>query len=176
MRGLLLLAVPWLGSAAEADFSSSGSASVSSSASSGSSSGFLLSNATGWCRHRAYADLRDYVVDALGTGATGDKVNQVILKFCDSACPNPSAADFKQECSSTIYHAAYTEWQEEAERIEEFQWSVFFVAFCLLLGALFKQCLPTQIPYTVGILLIFMCLGLLAQGLSDAKDCPYHAW
>ena len=98
-----------------------------------------------------------------------------VLQCCDAICPNPSAADFHQKCADHV-PPEYTEWQDAAYQQSTLQWNVFFVAFSLLLGALFKQFLPSQVPYTVGLLLVFILFGLLAQKLSDGVACPSHAW
>lgn len=174
LRWLLATAL-WLGTAAAASASSGGSSggssgvSGSSSESDGSNGGGCLLTTTLekelWCQKKPYTELKEH----LGT-------DQAILACCDKICPNWRAEDFLQTCSAHTYHSAYTEWQEEAHHQSALQWNVFFVAFCLLLGAFFKQFLPTQVPYTVGLLLVFMLFGLLGQGLSDMIDCPSHAW
>ena len=176
-RGRLLAAVLWLGTAAAAadSASSSGSVSGSSSVSDSSSDSCPLTTTLEkeqWCRHKPYTELEDRV------GKPKDHVltDKIILACCDTLCPYWKAADFKHTCSAHAFHSAYTEWQEEAHHQSELQWNVFFVAFCLLLGAVFKQFLPAQVPYTVGLLLVFMLFGLLGQGLSDGIACPSHAW
>jgi hypothetical protein len=167
----LWLATLWLGTAAADSSGSSGSLSGSlsgsSSGSSSSSGGCQLDDAEKeeWCRHKPYMELKEH----LGT-------DKMILTCCDVICPYWRATDFKQECSAHTYHSAYTEWQEEAHHHSALQWNVFFVAFCLLLGAFFKQFLPTQVPYTVGLLLAFMLFGMLGQALSNGIACPSHAW
>ena len=172
LRWLLATAL-WLGTAAAASASSGGSSggssgvSGSSSESDGSNGGCRLNvtEAKEWCRLKPYMELKEH----LGT-------DQAILACCDKICPNWRAEDFLQTCSAHTYHSAYTEWQEEAHHQSALQWNVFFVAFCLLLGAFFKQFLPAQVPYTVGLLLVFMLFGLLGQFLSDNIMCPSHAW
>ena len=125
-----------------------------------------------WCRHKSYAELKQELKRRNSElGADTD-----VLQCCDAICPNPSAADFHQKCADHTYHLEYTEWQDAAYQQSTLQWNVFFVAFSLLLGALFKQFLPSQVPYTVGLLLAFILFGLLAQKLSDGVACPYHAW
>ena len=163
-RAISLRTALWLGTAAAA------------AASSGSSSGSGSSpdencplgppEKEDWCRNKSYAELKQEL------GGTDTDV----LACCDAICPNPSAADFHQKCADHTYHLEYTEWQDAAYQQSTLQWNVFFVAFSLLLGALFKQFLPSQVPYTVGLLLAFILFGLLAQKLSDGVACPAHAW
>jgi hypothetical protein len=165
----------WLGTAAAA-----AAGSASSGLSSTSGSGSLTDTCPldkkekeHWCRHKPYAELKKELArlrPELGTTDTN------VLACCDAICPNPSAADFHQKCTDHSYHLEYTEWQDAAYQQSGLQWNVFFVAFSLLLGALFKQFLPSQVPYTVGLLLAFMLFGLLAQKLSDGIACPSHAW
>ena len=174
----LLATALWLGTAAAASASSSGGSSGSSSVSGSSSSEgdcpFSDEEKERWCRHEPYQALRAKL-DTKPVSHESD-LPQMILACCDELCPNWRAEDFKQTCSAHTYHTAYTEWQEEAHQQSALQWNVFFVAFCLLLGAFFKQFLPAQVPYTVGLLLVFLLFGLLGQGLSDEIECPSHAW
>ena len=175
LRWLLATAL-WLGTAAAASASSGGSSGGSSDVSGSSSDGGCpLSDPEKWCRNETYQALRNEL-DTEPASRDSVDLNQLILACCDKLCPNWKAEDFKQTCQAHTYHSAYTEWQEEAHHHSALQWNVFFVAFCLLLGAFFKQFLPTQVPYTVGLLLAFMLFGLLGQGLSDMIDCPSHAW
>ena len=176
LRWLLATAL-WLGTAAAASASSGGSSGGSSDVSGSSSDGGCpLSDPEKWCRHKPYQALRNELDTEPASRDSERILNQLILACCDEICPNWRAEDFLQTCSAHTYHSAYTEWQEEAHHQSELQWNVFFVAFCLLLGAFFKQFLPAQVPYTVGLLLVFMLFGLLGQGLSDNIMCPSHAW
>ena len=163
----------WLGAAAAA------AASSGSSSGSGSSPDDCPVNRTHWCRYTSYAELKQEVErlrQEHGETDTDTVTDNAVLQCCDAICPNPSAADFHQKCADHTYHLEYTEWQDAAYQQSTLQWNVFFVAFSLLLGALFKQFLPSQVPYTVGLLLAFILFGLLAQKLSDGVACPAHAW
>ena len=83
------------------------------------------------CRYRPRAD-----VDA-ERGSGWERV------VCHKVCPelNPPAEEL--ECSDDAHHV-----QPKAEYHAGVHYAVLFLALCLVLGALFKFCIPSWIPYT----------------------------
>ena len=119
---------------------------------------------THYCRYESLNALKDLVKEELkDLGCSDEDLHDAIAKKCNEVCP---VTDRKYQCLDHTYHSLYSEWLGEMVAQTTLQWNIFFVAFCLLLGALFKQCLPAQIPYTVGILLAYFLFGIIAQKVT----------
>ena len=99
-----------------------------------------------------------------------------ILDACNSICLAPAAPEYLRQCSAHSHHALYAEWQHSMTAHPSLQWNIFFIIFAMLAGAFIMKFFPPEIPYTVGILLVFIVLGLIAERLVVADDCPHHAW
>mmetsp|Transcript_41660 Transcript_41660/g.103526 ORF Transcript_41660/g.103526 Transcript_41660/m.103526 type:complete len:1049 (+) Transcript_41660:99-3245(+) len=156
----------------ESNAEASGSSHGSSVGNSICSSASVLSNVTGWCRYRSYAELREHLVTELHV----EDPDEEVLHQCNEICLLPSAADYLRSCKTHAHHAAYTTWQEHMTAYPSLQWTVFFVVLSLMCGAFILKCFPTQIPYTVGILVVFALLGILGESLATDPSCPHHAW
>ena len=179
MPGLgTLTALATLTTAAATISSSSSSSTSSSSASTLGVCGVSVGDPITWCRNRTYTDLYNELEKVFNASddTIGCSIDEAILYNCDPVCPSPSSGDFKLECSTHSFHPYYSVWQDALTAQPGLQWNIFFVAFCLLLGAAFKKLLPHEVPYTVGILVTFFCLGLAAQSLVEQTSCPVHAW
>ena len=103
------------------------------------------------------------------------KVLATALKFCSKMCPSPEQVDFTDTCMDHASHGFLPTFSEKASGHNSLQWNIFFLIMCFLLGAQFKLYLPKWMPYTVGLLILGMILGLIAESLAQAKDCPMYA-
>ena len=54
-------------------------------------------------------------------------------------------------------------------------WQIFFLIMALFCGAGFRMVLPKWLPYTVGLLMVGILLGGVAQLLAMESDCPMYA-
>jgi len=97
---------------------------------------------------------------------------------CKVTCPAPWAPDHDFQCSDLKHghHDVYNEWQGHVYMHTGLQWSLFFLIMCLILGAFFRRIFPDWMPYTVGILIVFFFLGVIAGALERRAFCPHHAW
>ena len=126
-----------------------------------------------WCRYTPYDEFKHHMEHH---GCPSSLVKEVITSVCQDICPAPSAPDLKDYCLTHTAHTVYHEWQEALDHRPNLQWSVFFVVVCLLVGAVMQRTFPTWIPYTVGILFLYMIWGIVAEVLLQRGECPWHAW
>ena len=101
---------------------------------------------------------------------------QIFCK-CSRVCPAPSAFNLLPTCSTHAHHGLYSEFTHAlTSRGTSMQWSIFFLAMMLLLGAGFRMSFPRWLPYTVGILIFGMLTGAVAQLLVAQSSCPWQAF
>ena len=98
-----------------------------------------------------------------------------LITRCLDVCPMPETPDVRFSCRED-YHAYVATFNGETKYHAALQWQVFFLCFFLLLGALCRRCLPTWMPYTVGLLVISFLMGGAAQVPISiwAPGCPSH--
>mmetsp|Transcript_53912 Transcript_53912/g.159752 ORF Transcript_53912/g.159752 Transcript_53912/m.159752 type:complete len:1155 (-) Transcript_53912:469-3933(-) len=168
--GLLLVLVVGAPAAVLAEASGSGSSS-----SSGSSSGVDL-NAL--CRYNAWNG-SIATVDACMAKTNAELEldpycqDQILTaRQCDSLCPFPGAPDNQYECKEH-YHTVYATFTGELSSRNSLQWNIFFLCLFALIGAFSKVMFPKWLPYTVGLLVIGMSLGIIAQRIAAQTDCPW---
>ena len=133
--------------------------------------------------HRSKAQIcrelpRSEIEAAIRAGCGGATlVNDLIMDLCRESCPDPDAADLSGRCSTHPYHTSFVEWRDEGlEAWGELQWNVLFVLISLIVGSIMQRALGSQVPYTVGVLVVFLVVGLVAEALLQGRDCPWHAW
>lgn len=117
------------------------------------------------CRHESMADIM----------ANQSLTPIDMFKRCNQYCP--MLGDVRPECDTHhAFHSFYSTFTEAQDKRPQMQWTVMCIASILILGALFRMLFPSWIPYTVGVLFIFMILGVAAGiNISDVK-CPMYAF
>ena len=111
-----------------------------------------------YCRHRT----RENVTATIGAMEPKWEDSR-----CWRVCPKHTTQE-RRECvpvheeSGTKHHS-------------DRRFAIFFCAFGLLLGAFGKTFFPKFVPYTVGLLLIGVLLGMTAAALERQATCPMHA-
>ena len=73
-------------------------------------------------------------------------------------------------------HSAYSDWHHAMVVRPSLQWGLFFLVATLLFGSFFRWASPDWLPYTVGLLIVFFLLGLVAGFLEHSAYCPHHAF
>jgi uncharacterized membrane protein YgcG len=84
------------------------------------------------------------------------------------------AIDHKETCSAHAYHGFMADFEEKLSK-RSFMMPILFVVFCLLSGAFFRIAFPSWLPYTVGLLIVGMVLGVIANTLAFRTECPMFA-
>jgi len=95
--------------------------------------------------------------------------------FCSgpSVCPSPMAPDIKEECTEDA-HKFRSTFRSLTTQRNSLQWEVFFLIFWVLMGAFFRRFSPSWVPYTVGILVIGVTLGAIAEVVEQNPKCPHN--
>jgi hypothetical protein len=172
----------------------SGTSSSSSSSSGSSANGTSSAEVDRLCRNEDLAEMM---------ASTGMSDHEVFV-MCNDVCPMPKAADLKTACDNHHTHHDFTSVFRDAQTAHpRMQWcaanlpehreracsrrgvrrcalcvgrNIFFISMILLIGAISRECIPSWIPYTVFILVICFCYGLLATVLYINPSCPHHAF
>ena len=172
LRGLVLMGAPHALYAATA---SSGSGDGSHGGTCAAAISCTIDEPLHFCRNLSYTEFDEYVRSHCGV-EDADERRGVIIEACDSLCPSPKAADFSRSCQHHSAHTTHSLWLEALTAHTSLQWNVFFVVACLIVGSVLQRSIPKSIPYTVGILVIFLLLGFTAELLMQGDDCPWNAW
>ena len=176
LRLLAFLGASALGEASEHSSSSGSTAAHGSTASAGVSA---ADNTL--CRYNAWNG-SSAIVEACTRLSTEELANDAYCtqqiataRTCDTVCPFPGAPDRLHSCSEN-YHTTWDHHNDELNLREDLQWTIFFLCLFGFVGAFSKMVFPTWLPYTVGLLLIGITLGAIAQLLSNGSDCPWKAF
>jgi len=74
------------------------------------------------------------------------------------------------------YHSVYSEWVHDTSAWGGLQWNIFFICISLILGSIMQWVFGASVPYTVGILIMYIIFGAVAETQTKGLDCPWHAW
>ena len=131
-----------------------------------------LAHRTHQCRHMAMDDLQAY----LNITDDGEFKDWRDL-YCFDVCPFMGSGRRKCDCHSGHHHVPDT------PNRNKLQWHITFLIVTILIGAVMKVLSDTGcgfrflkgLPYTVGLLIFGMVLGILSEGLFSQVRCPWHA-
>lgn len=102
---------------------------------------------------------------------------EALVDGCNIYCPDPNAPDLHFRCMNDhTFHGSYQQWADMTGARSSLGLPVFFLLFTVLEGAFFAACLPSWIPYTVGVMLLNVVVGVVAETLESGIDCPWLAW
>ena len=118
---------------------------------------------------------------AANSSACNRSPRSIVEGFClggwdgsAGVCTPPQHANLRRSCASHAVHTFQSTFDDKLLK-RTLLWPIFFVIASLLIGALFKACLPRWLPYTVALLLFAICAGALSELLSEGVDCPMYA-
>lgn len=114
------------------------------------------------CRYRD----KDEVTRERNASSTDDWAR----RECHRICPQLPPPAQELECSDGGHHE-----RVKADHRQSANFAIFFLAMCILVGALARRFLPKWIPYTVALLLIGMIMGGLSYAAEMRYDCPMNA-
>ena len=103
---------------------------------------------------------------------------QHIAYYCagiNGPCPAPKLVDVRGQCSSHSVHTFASDFGKKLSARNSMMWQIFFLVFALIFGAFFRMVLPKWLPYTVGLLLVGIIVGAMAQYTASRADCPMYA-
>ena len=106
-----------------------------------------------------------------------DMCIRAMKAYCDAVCPSPRTKDFHLTCIARehAYHGFHADFLHSLNKQPSLMWGIFFLIFSVAAGAFLSRIFPVWLPYTVGLLLIGIMLGAIAQRLNLHEDCPMHA-
>ena len=116
---------------------------------------------------------------------TGSCTPLEMAMACNNLCPAAGAADYKYTCggghtgsdTDDVFHPVGSNWRGTVYLHSSLQWPLFFLIISVILGAFFKCAFDAfAIPYTVGLLVVFTIVGIIAGTLESETFCPHHAW
>ena len=132
-----------------------------------------------YCRYQSYNQLEALMTDYLTStnqSAGSNDVHWAIVDQCNQECPAPAAGDRRQKCVTYTYHSVYSEWVHDTSAWGGLQWNIFFICISLILGSIMQWVFGASVPYTVGILIMYIIFGAVAETQTKGLDCPWHAW
>ena len=92
---------------------------------------------------------------------------------CRRVCPG--ASSLRQFSCEEHWHDTLTQFDDGQEVTNGLQWTIYFLALSLILSSANKLLFPSWLPFTVGLLVQGIVLGIIAQALFDRASCPAHA-
>lgn len=153
---------------AAASAAGAGSGSASGSAASGSAS---VPWSTDLCRAYTMEGALAHL-SSMGHNTT----QAALVQYClFTVCRAGAQADYKVSCQAGIDHGFVSHFREEQVQRPSLNWAIIFLVTCTLCGAAFSVCFPVWLPYTVGLLVVGVVLGILSQALAGQQDCPHFA-
>ena len=123
------------------------------------------------CRFLSYTDL----IAKAGMHCNAQTALNDALSFCHATCPSPRMTDFHLKCKSHAYHGFKADFMHTLHRRSSLLWPIFFLIWTVALGSYLSRLFPKWLPYTVGLLIVGVTLGAIAQRLELGEDCPMYA-
>ena len=95
---------------------------------------------------------------------------------CAEVCPSPGLVNFHDQCvTGHAFHSAHAVFHEAQSLLSGRQYTIFSLAFFVIIGAVCRMVFPKQLPYTVGLLMLSFMVAVIGQYTHLSNDCPMYA-
>ena len=132
------------------------------------------------CKHHDAMDVPNQVNAILGTNGPQEAViltlseqDKLMTTMCLEECKPPKAPDLKVGCQEGVHEFRHT-FRESAGTWAGMQFEILFIIGWVLVGAASRRFSPAVVPYTVGILIVGLIFGAIAETIEQDPSCPHN--